>query len=59
MPVPGWDVIQWEGEPPVQVVPSVEWPTGVQHILDDDCWCRPYRDGKDGLILVHRETAHD
>lgn len=58
----GWDVIEvdvteWNGAAPVQVVPTVEWPTGVPHILDDDCWCRPYRDGERPQLLIHREEA--
>lgn len=52
----GWDVIEQDDDPPVQVVPTVEW-NGVQHFLDDDCWCKPYRDGERPSLLIHRDAA--
>lgn len=41
-------------ESPVQVVPETAslWPT---HILDDGCWCLPYRATDESRILIHRQ----
>ena len=50
-------VTEWDGEPPVQVVPEVVMGEGWQHILDDDCWCRPYRDPNQSRILIHRKDG--